>query len=527
MNSLQIQPHFYHGQHYICRKIQQCHCVKLKLHTPFGEVKEIQTTTDLNAFILREKGLLWKELQRSLNGDINGCTVFELNALNDELQQIGKVYAKTLLSYPLKNFDVEAGNEEALAFGVQYLQVLKGKDSYYVGAIVPKGLHELGITALNSSKALEEDEFFKALQPHITFIPPSSHINPSISLKKLKLLKGLQPLEITYDTICLRESGHVILKGYSCGYEALKRKLAQSLNVEPNTRDVHVTLGRTKLDANGKIHKAPAVFGFIRGEDGLLYKKLKVAIKQTISLPVDDYPIEQRKLNAEYIPKKIPKYELVREKTLFEERKQLVIALQNSVKTAHRENTGRADKEKAKLPFPIEKLELALQGVDDIGRIPLTFSMSENGEQKWLDFCEEAKAIFTKYGLSDIVVQILGSSVHGFTRNPTRDVKAWSESSDIDLATFSEQLCDYCLREGVQVNHNITLMGKYTVFKNNKDLERPGIGFHETPLGKEIAAHLKKWAHILFGLKASDDALNLKINIQKRPFFEAIALYHT
>ena len=84
---------------------------------------------------------------------------------------------------------------------------------------------------------------------------------------------------------------------------------------------------------------------------------------------------------------------------------------------------GPEDKFVRDAPFPVSKLELALHGSETYGRVPLTFSCRENGIAKWQDFCQEVQNVFAGTEFDDVTIQMLGSGVHGFSRNPKRSKK--------------------------------------------------------------------------------------------------------
>jgi hypothetical protein len=123
---------------------------------------------------------------------------------------------------------------------------------------------------------------------------------------------------------------------------------------------------------------------------------------------------------------------------------------------------------------------------------------------------------------------MLGSGICGYTRNPGKKLKSWTWGSDADLAIFSRKISRDCIFQGVQVNRDIQLHGRFILFKNIRNPSVKGIGFFDTPIGRSVEKLQEYWCERLYGEgTALGFELDFKVNIDPTPFKYALDVYRS
>ncbi|WP_424103152.1 DUF4157 domain-containing protein [Moorena producens] len=160
-----------------------------------------------------------------------------------------------------------------------------------------------------------------------------------------------------------------------------------------------------------------------------------------------------------------------------------------------------------------ERLKLAYEG-DEKGRVPLTFD-----KDQFREFQQDLKSVFESEGITDAVVQQVGSATTGFRGNPNKEFGPWKPTSDTDLAVFSNQALVQADKKKLEANQKIVQSGRYTVYKNApKDK-----GFYTSPLGKKLAELALRWNHKIYG-DMIVDGFDFKLNLSTQPFTRAITV---
>ncbi len=162
-----------------------------------------------------------------------------------------------------------------------------------------------------------------------------------------------------------------------------------------------------------------------------------------------------------------------------------------------------------------ERLKLAVEGNANGDRIPLNYKT----EEQYRVFQAELQEVFVRNGITDAVVQQLGSATTGWRGNPAKDIKPWSTKSDSDFAIFSEQALVQAQELGVPVNEKIKQGGKFTVLKNECG---PG-GCYDTPLGQDLKRLARKWNQLIYG-DPNFDGFDFKLNLTAKPFGRAVSV---
>jgi hypothetical protein len=160
------------------------------------------------------------------------------------------------------------------------------------------------------------------------------------------------------------------------------------------------------------------------------------------------------------------------------------------------------------------RLRLAFEGNPKTGeRVPLTFP----DEASYHAFQAELRAVFASEGITDAVVQQVGSATKGYKGNPNKPFGPWSPKSDADFAVFSRQALVQAQAVDAKVNTNpkVTLDGRYTVLKNTGEAGRAGFG--DTPLGRKLDQLSRKWTERLWP-DADKPMVDFKLNLSDAPF---------
>jgi hypothetical protein len=409
---------------------------------------------------------------------------------------------------------------------VEHVQILEGKGMYYVGIITPDKLVKRSGEQVIRQLKIQPKMLIPPTQSHTTLVPPTPNIKLETSFKELSTtqpaLADLK-LSIQYDTVSISKQGNVNLKGHSEKYEETSQKLAKAVGAEANTRGIHSKIGMLPKDYVVKLFEDPASYGLTLGEDGRLYLKLETPLSMDVEIHNDPFPPQQQILMMQLKAGGIEPEKALQSKLEFQQRKSNVELHQKEVIKKGDQFTFKGNP----IPYKARHLVLATKGKAKVGRIPLTFSSQRDGVQLWTQFNQEVQDLFKSFGIKDAKVQILGSTIHGFTRNPTKELKPWRPDSDADLAIFSRTLAEQCAKENILVNPKIKMFGKYTVFKNEADAEHPGKGFHDLEIGKALAKLQEKWSLLLFGEEYPPDHVDFKMNISSVPFVDAIDLRAT
>ncbi len=488
----------------------------LTIKTPFDEeTKKISNYFELKTFLIEQKV--------KIEG-LQGKNFKEIDNFNKSLSEIRELYEKTLMIEKVEEQVQKINIEENL----QPIQVLEGAENFYLGTILSENILQQGLKKFSELAQIDGSQIQPPSQPHITIVPPCQSITPSFSMKKLTEESGaIKSFDIEFNTISISQRRNINLYGTSSDYVGITQSLSKKIGVDPTSRHPHSKIGMLSEDATKKLFENPPPGFYLDLSSGRLIKTFTPPLVQHISvIPEKEYPDEQLllKIQTEGI-EMMSKEEILESKKKFQERTKIVEEKQQAI--YQKKYRGSTEDEYVQLaPFSSQKLELALNGTEILGRIPLTFSCRENGILRWNEFCKDVKLVFAGSKYDDVTVQILGSGVHGFSRNPKKEPKNWSHNSDGDLAIFSKKLSLDCADQKVQVNHIIKLNGKYTCYKNEKDQLREGLGFHDTDIGKKLSDLEEKWSTELYGKeRASGTDLDFKVNINPSPFSDAITVY--
>lgn len=428
---------------------------------------------------------------------------------------------------------------EDFSFEPQSVQVLQGgNNTNYIGSIgSDKLVNTARMSFLNMCDDIDPDKLSYPSEPHITLVPPSPNIKLKLengeALNSGEMLDG-KKLELKFDTIVLTNRGNVTINAEESQNEfnkiskMLTDKLQEKISegdIKPNTREPHMVIGKLSEEETKKILENPEKYGFDAVEYGVR-KKLSTPLSVEIQFN-SEIPLEQQSLQLQAEGGGISEEERLLSTDKFKIRKREVEEQQKLIQQeGDKYRYPDAKGELKPVQFSPRLLNLAIKGTENV-RVPLVFSHIRGGLKLWKQFNQEAMAIFDKYGIKDGEIQILGSSVHGFSRNPKKNLKPWSSESDSDLAIFSKDLVQMCINNKVAPNKNIKLNGKLTVFKNavDENIHKDGyIGFHDTAIGKEFFDLGARWSLILYGEEAPPDNVEFKMNIGTNPFKEAISL---
>lgn len=165
-----------------------------------------------------------------------------------------------------------------------------------------------------------------------------------------------------------------------------------------------------------------------------------------------------------------------------------------------------------------ERLRLAVEGDPRTGeRIPLTFP----DEPTYREFQGELRAVFESEGITDAVVQQVGSATKGFKGNPKKPFAPWSRESDADFAVFSAQALVQAMDVDAPANKKVTMDGRYTVLKNDVD---HGRGFNDTSLGEKLSNLAARWRPRLWPNQPRAEGMDFKLNLTTTPFSGAITV---
>jgi hypothetical protein len=163
-----------------------------------------------------------------------------------------------------------------------------------------------------------------------------------------------------------------------------------------------------------------------------------------------------------------------------------------------------------------ERLRLAMEGDPETGeRIPLTFPDQET----YREFQADVRAVFESEGITDAVVQQVGSATKGFKGNPNKPFGPWTPESDADFAVFSAQALVQAQEVKVPVNQKVTMDGRYTVLKNEG--LSGGKGFEDTRLGEKLAHLATRWKVRIWPDDPAADGIDFKMNLTTEPFSDA------
>lgn len=162
-----------------------------------------------------------------------------------------------------------------------------------------------------------------------------------------------------------------------------------------------------------------------------------------------------------------------------------------------------------------ERLKLAVEGDANGERIPLNFKDAD----QFHEFQRELQAVLSKHGITDAVIQQLGSGTTGWRGNPNKEFAPWKPTSDVDFAIFSDQLLKEALAVDAEVNDKIAQGGKFTVLRNKSKVG--GKGFYDTPVGKDLDALAKRWNERIYG-DPDIDGFDFKLNLSDQPFSRAV-----
>jgi hypothetical protein len=488
-----------------------------KINTPFGEVKNIRNRRELATVIFEEK----KAIQ-SLSG--KGFSYKQIKELDQSLDKINRFFTK--------RFDrVEQKKVEPAALPVANvqeakstpLQVLEGNHIFYVGVCTPEFFVKKALDSFIKDTDIPQGHIQLATQPHLTVVPPSPEITPFYSLKNLGEKKSV---ELEFDQISISKRGNINAwaKQSDGSFSNLSSDIAESLKIEKNSREPHTKLGVLDKRTKNQIFADPEKFGFEKKEfdEERLYKHIEPNLKLVITTPDKKYPDEQLILKTQCEgASPVSEEDIVRSKENFNQRVQEVELHQKEIQNSA--SPERKNFKYANLPFTPKKLALAIEGDPQLGRVPLTFSCRENGVLLWREFCSDVSGVLKGSKYDDAVVQMLGSGVYGFTRNPSKELKSWDLGSDADIAIFSKKMSIDCIRQKVQVNENIQLDGKRILFKNERDPLKEGKGFYDTEIGQQFQFLQEKWSKKLYGSeRALGVEVDFKLNINPISFYHAL-----
>ena len=168
-----------------------------------------------------------------------------------------------------------------------------------------------------------------------------------------------------------------------------------------------------------------------------------------------------------------------------------------------------------------ERLQLAVKGDPRTGeRIPLTYGSDPVEAKRLFDqFRGELQEVFNSEGVTDAVVVQLGSGSTGWSSAPGKTGKAWTPTSDVDFAIFSDQALAQAKSVNAPVNPKNQQSGKYTTIWNEPKTGAPG--FHATALGEKLAKLSIRWNKIVFG-DADAEGFDFKLNLGSEPFVFAV-----
>ena len=485
------------------------------------------------------------KLNQPKNHDhLKNLTSEQVCELNDQLQRLLAVYHLHITNNP--NPAYMQGKP------VQYIQVLEGRVPY-IGTLMPTELISQAQKACFEKLGLGANDFIAQSEPHMTFVPPSSDIEKDTIVGQLV---EFNPFEVEFNKFTLnRRYKTLVLHAGSDQFDKLAKELAFQLDVDSTARGAHCLLGKLRRDAVDRIFKDPSKYGLkVDPSNSNSVIGDTESLNMIVGRLAKEHPLAQRlsiRQEVKHASKEAEQKALAKYKEAEENFKKICALVED--RKAHFLNTGdtvvpvtlkaKDGKEVTtdhKITYTKGQLELALKGRGEHGRIPLTFSVrcEKEGDleyKMWYDFKKEVIALFHKYQIRDAVIQVLGSGIHGFSRNPFKGAKPWSIKSDLDIAVFSRVLSENADRWGLQINEKIQLNGKYTVFKNGRSrnsqglINKPGMGFGETSFGDALEQLQSKWSeklykHVMDKDEYEGDEVDFKLNIGLKPFHDAVTI---
>ncbi|MEJ2043540.1 MAG: hypothetical protein P8X89_09715 [Reinekea sp.] len=413
--------------------------------------------------------------------------------------------------------------------------ILEGQKHYYIGVETPRNL------ILDALKCIPEDilnSMRSNNSAHVTLLPPNEKLHPS------RPISAEGYCQIEFNEITLSKSGNVNLRGTkNNSYSTLTKTLADAYQTKQTSRAPHCVIGYLPKEFVEKLFNNPEPFRLTPDnsrEQPLLSITLDEPLKLGIYIP-DERPMEQRLLAMAYgetvlYAKKPLTRDLEREERFSERKKEVTKLQQQTLQELSANKVVKCPHYSDPVQFNAAALKLAMDGDNDVGRVPLTFSMKaptlSEGKAMWSAFRNQVATTLVGYGYNDSYVSLLGSGTTGYSGNPDKPLKAWTPNSDVDCAIFSPKLAAEHYKKIGLVNTKISAKGKYSVFKNkgNKPLHK--IGFYETPVGKELEKLSLEWTKKLFGQPGTQkpeipghpveiiapDEIDFKLNIEGRPF---------
>lgn len=482
-----------------------------------GKVKELKNHIDARGLLQNTDFRKESKEKLYLNHQIKACP-----SLNKSLD---RVYMKVLSSEEAAAIASFSPPPVVFSSPPAHIEVLAGNNNFYIGARLSDLVIKKSHNAFVKGSDIKKSQIRLPAEPHLTIVPPSPGITPLLCMNKLA---EVQRFDLQLDRISISPEGNVSLWAkQSEAFSSASSIIAEAVGGKENSRGAHAVVGILSPALVDQIFAEPRKYGFEKEEnDKRLYKKVDPPIQQVFSLPRNEYTDDQLLLKKEHEgAKPLSNEEVAKARQEFNLR---LIDVKNQQKGIQIQpyHMKKNDLNREEIPFNYPKLLLAIEGDKKLGRIPLTFSCRENGVALWNEFCKDVKEIVEHSRYDDIKVQIIGSGVHGFTRNPTKKLKGWDFGSDGDFAIFSKKISVECAKEGVQVNQAIQLNGKFMVYKNERDADKEGIGFHDMPIGKRFRALQEKWSEKLFGAERSiGKDIDFKMNINPKPFNDAIEIF--
>jgi len=160
-------------------------------------------------------------------------------------------------------------------------------------------------------------------------------------------------------------------------------------------------------------------------------------------------------------------------------------------------------------------------------RIPLAFNDGPPGyavnQALFFEFQHDLLAALKEGGITDAVVQQVGSATQGWKGNPSKPLNPWEPLSDVDLAFFSEEALLQVKELGTPYNPKIIIDGQAVVFKNKAvGADGVDVGFYQTKVGKLLDTLSVKWTKKIYenfdGWAGNLDDFDFKLNVSPTPF---------
>jgi hypothetical protein len=190
---------------------------------------------------------------------------------------------------------------------------------------------------------------------------------------------------------------------------------------------------------------------------------------------------------------------------------------------AERVNTvaGMYDKAMAgEIPMPSgvskERLTQAVKGDADGDRIPLTYGADPaEAKRTFRELQAELQTLLDSEGITGAVIVQLGSGTTGWSTAPGKTGKAWSKTSDVDFAIFSDQILAQAKQSGASINPKNKIGDQYTTIKNST-------GFDKSRIGAKLKELSKRWNRRIYGDDV-EDGFDFKVNLHTdHPFRNAV-----